>query len=92
MLRPFKLLFAAAAFAGITSAAFAEAPPSCPGGGTATGTFSCTGPVTRPVCSEGPPWKCSITNTGTNAVDASGSGSGRGRLHGNLGTMVMMGN
>lgn len=48
----------ALAFSSIT--AFADTPPSCPGGGTATGTFSCTGPILKPVCTEGPPWKCTI--------------------------------
>ena len=43
-----------------SGAAMAEMPPSCPGGGTATGTFHCTGPVFWPTCTEGPPWTCTI--------------------------------
>lgn len=40
-------------------AALAEAP-QCPGGGVAKGTFHCSGPVLHPVCTEGPPWTCSL--------------------------------
>jgi hypothetical protein len=67
MFNPIKIAALVALFTVTTTAAFAEAP-SCPGGGTATGTFSCTGPVLKPVCTEGPPWKCSIKDTNSNQV------------------------
>jgi len=37
-----------------------DLPPDCPGGGTATGKPSCTGPIFKPVCTEGPPWTCTL--------------------------------
>jgi hypothetical protein len=55
-----RILAVSTALALSTMTALADTPPSCPGGGTATGTFSCTGPVLKPVCTEGPPWKCTI--------------------------------
>lgn len=69
MLRTLRLLAISTVLIATAGAALAETngevPPSCPGGGTATGTFSCTGPVLKPVCTEGPPWKCSVSNTAT---------------------------
>lgn len=63
-------------FAAGTSAAMAEAP-SCPGGGVAKGTMHCSGPVLHPICSEGPPWTCTITgNSGTNVMSSGGVSGG----------------
>ena len=38
----------------------ALAASACPGGGTQKCTFHCTGPVTAPVCTEGPPCTCTL--------------------------------
>ena len=84
MLRTFKMTALATFFAATCSAAFAEAAPSCPGGGTATGTFTCTGPVLRPVCTEGPPWKCTIKDDDKKAEMGGGGGGGRPSRHLNL--------
>ncbi len=51
------ILIAAMGTACFTAAAFAEDAPNCPGGNL-KGTFSCSGPILHPVCSEGPPWHC----------------------------------
>jgi hypothetical protein len=38
----------------------ASAASNCPGGGVEKCTYKCTGPVTKPVCSYGPPCTCSL--------------------------------
>jgi hypothetical protein len=58
MLRTAKLILATTVgIACFTAGALAEDAPNCPGGNL-KGTFSCTGPIAHPVCSEGPPWHC----------------------------------
>jgi len=58
MLRTARLiLIATMGTACFTVAAFAEDAPNCPGGNL-KGTYSCSGPILHPVCSEGPPWHC----------------------------------
>jgi hypothetical protein len=75
MLRTFRLLAVSTSLLFGIGTALAEAPPSCPGGGTATGTFTCTGPVLKPVCTEGPPWKCTITDDKKSATMGTIGGS-----------------
>lgn len=78
-----KLITAATALF-FTTAVFAETngdlPPSCPGGGTATGKISCTGPITKPVCTEGPPWTCTIKDDKTATLEV-GDGPVRPARH-----------
>jgi hypothetical protein len=62
-MRLIRLLAASTFLVMGATAAMAEIAPACPGGGTATGTFHCTGPVFWPTCTEGPPWKCPITTS-----------------------------
>ena len=58
MLRTAKLILVAVlGTAFLTAAAMAEDAPNCPGGNL-KGTYSCSGPILHPVCSEGPPWHC----------------------------------
>lgn len=58
MLRTARLiLIATMGTALFTAAAMAEDAPNCPGGNL-KGTFTCSGPILHPVCSEGPPWHC----------------------------------
>lgn len=38
----------------------AMAASACPGGGTQKCTFHCSGPLTNPVCTEGPPCTCTL--------------------------------
>ena len=59
-MRLIRLLAASTFLVMGASAAMAEIAPACPGGGTATGVFHCTGPVFWPTCTEGPPWTCTI--------------------------------
>ena len=63
----------------IVSGAQAEVAPGCAGGGTATGTFHCSGPVLHPVCEEGPPWTCPIKgNVGSGLMEQSDDNGGGG--------------
>ena len=58
MLRTAKLILVAVlGTVFLTATAMAEDAPNCPGGNL-KGTYSCSGPVLHPVCSEGPPWHC----------------------------------
>jgi hypothetical protein len=63
MARTLKYIAAATALF-FATAAFAETngdlPPDCPGGGTATGKITCTGPLFNRTCTEGPPWVCTL--------------------------------
>lgn len=92
MLKTLKLIALTTSLAMFCSAALAEAPPSCPGGGTPVGTIKCTGPLLNPVCTEGPPWKCVLKdNAGTKVMDGGGSGGGRrpGLFGATLGVLSM---
>jgi hypothetical protein len=75
-----KLITAATALL-FTTAVFAETngdlPPSCPGGGTATGKITCTGPVLRPTCTEGPPWTCTIKDDNAATLEVGDGGTVR---------------
>jgi len=67
----------------LATGANAEMAPSCPGGGTATGTFHCSGPVLHPVCEEGPPWSCPIKSTLSGGLmEFSDDNGGGGHPHG----------
>jgi hypothetical protein len=72
-----KLVAASTALFFSTTTAFAEVPPSCPGGGTATGKPSCTGPIFNPVCTEGPPWTCTIKDDKPATLEVGDGGTPR---------------
>lgn len=69
-----RLLAVSTFLATSITTALAEVAPACPGGGTATGTFNCTGPVFFPTCTEGPPWKCTIVDDDKSAEMGGGDG------------------
>ena len=60
MLRGYAFAFATTVLAAQFGAAPASAASNCPGGGVEKCTYKCTGPVTKPVCSYGPPCTCSL--------------------------------
>lgn len=75
MLETLRLIALTTSLATLSSAALAEAPPSCPGGGTPVGTIRCTGPLLDPVCTEGPPWQCVLKDdAGIKLVDGAAGG------------------
>lgn len=79
------LLIAAMGTALLTAAAQAEDAPNCPGGNL-KGTYSCSGPLLHPVCSEGPPWHCEHpADTDPPKATLGGFGGGSGRPHVNVG-------
>jgi hypothetical protein len=60
MFRGYAFAFALMALAVQSGATPASAASNCPGGGAEKCTYKCTGPVTKPVCSYGPPCTCSL--------------------------------
>ena len=83
------VLIAVTGSAMIVSGAYADVAPSCPGGGTATGTFHCTG-VINPVCSEGAPWTCSIKSSVSNGLMEMGDDNvGGGHPHHGVGGITL---
>ena len=89
------ILIAVTGTAIFSTSAFAEIAPSCAGGGTATGTFHCTGPLNNPVCEEGPPWKCPIKTNSSNGELSLGGSNGGHRpkglmLQGGFGTKLFV--
>ena len=78
-----------------------SAAPACPGGGVEKCTPKCTGPVTRPVCTYGPPCTCSMPKSSDKVLGrdrgVSGGNSGGGRPSradtvGTKGTIGKLGN
>lgn len=57
-----KAVIGSVVFAGtvLLAGSAALAASACPGGGTQKCTFHCSGPITAPVCTEGPPCTCSL--------------------------------
>jgi hypothetical protein len=76
-------LFGAAAFAavltfGALGSAPASAAPACPGGGVQKCTPKCSGPITRPVCTYGPPCTCTMSKLPTDKAARADRGTGGG--------------
>ena len=75
-------VFAAALMFGVLGSAPASAAPACPGGGVEKCTPRCSGPITRPVCTYGPPCTCTMSKLPTDKAARADRNSGGGSAGG----------